>query len=282
MADLETRIAAAVDRDPTAVTALVELEGGMIGRVVRAEFADGEPVVAKTGPTPLSVEARMLRTLSAAGLAVPEVYHASDDLLVMEHVEGCSDFTPAVERDAAERLARLHGHGAEAFGLPFDTLTGPVRQPNPWTDSWTEFFGEHRLDHVARLAREDGALSEERFDRVMELTSDLDALLSEPDSPALIHGDVWRTNVLADAGRVRAFLDPATYYAHPEIELAYVRWTDTFGDAFFERYRELRGIEPGFEERYDVYVCYPLLVHVHVFGGRYGRKLDRTLAGLGY
>lgn len=282
MSDLERRIATAVGREPAAVTALVELEGGMIGRVVCAEFASGKPVVAKTGPTPLSVEARMLRTLSAAGLAVPEVYHASDDLLVMEHVEGRSEFTPTVERDAAERLARLHGHGAEAFGLSFDTLTGPVRQPNRWTDSWVEFFGEHRLEHVARLAREDGALSEERFDRVLALVDDLDVLLSEPDSPALIHGDVWTTNVLADGGRVRTFLDPATYYAHPEIELAYVRWTGTFGEPFFERYRELRGIDPGFDERYDVYVCYPLLVHVLLFGGRYGRELDRTLSRLDY
>ena len=279
MSDLERRIAAAIGREPTEVA---DLEGGMIGRVVRAEFAEGEPVVAKTGPTPLSVEARMLRALSEAGLAVPEVYHASDDLLVMEHVEGRSEFTPAVERDAAERLARLHAHGADAFGFPFDTLTGPVRQPNPWTDSWVEFFGEHRLSHVARLAREDGALSEQRFERVLELVEDLDAVLAEPDSPSLIHGDVWTTNVLADDGRVRAFLDPATYYAHPEVELAYVRWTDTFGDAFFDRYRELRGIDPGFEQRYEAYVCYPILVHVHCFGGRYGHELDRTLDQLGY
>lgn len=279
MSDLERRIAAAVGREPTAMT---ELEGGMIGRVVRAEFEVGEAVVAKTGPTPLSVEARMLRVLSAAGLAIPDVYHASDDLLVMEHVEGRSEFTPAAERDAAGRLARLHDHGAEAFGFPFDTLTGPVRQPNPWTDSWIEFFAEHRLSHVARLAREDGALSEACFDRVRGLVEDLDALLAEPDAPALIHGDVWTTNVLADDERVRAFLDPATYYAHPEVELAYVRWTDTFGEPFFERYRELRGIDPGFEERYGVYVLYPLLVHVHLFGGRYGRELDRVLDGLGY
>lgn len=279
MSDLERRIAAAIGREPIEVA---DLEGGMIGRVARAEFAHGEPVVAKTGPTPLSVEGRMLRTLSEAGLAVPEVYHASDDLLVMEHVEGRSEFTPAVERDAAERLARLHANGADAFGFPFDTLTGPVRQPNPWTGSWIEFFGEHRLSHVARLAREDGALSEERFERVLELVGDLETLLSEPDAPSLIHGDVWTTNVLADDGRVRAFLDPATYYAHPEIELAYVRWTETFSDAFFERYRELRGIDPGFEERYEAYVCYPILVHVHCFGGRYGRELDRTLDRLGY
>jgi fructosamine-3-kinase len=282
MTDLENRVAAAIGRDPTAVTALVELEGGMIGRVVRAELAEDGSVVAKTGPTPLSVEARMLRALSRAGLAVPEVYHASDDLLVMEHVEGRSEFTPAAERDAADRLARLHAHDAEAFGFPFDTLTGLVRQPNPWTDSWIEFFGEHRLRHVAGLAREGGELSVEGFDRVVKLVDDLDALLSEPDSPSLIHGDVWTTNVLADGERVRAFLDPATYYAHPEVELAYIRWTGTFGEPFFERYRELRGVDPGFEERYGVYVCYPLLVHVHLFGGRYGRELDRTLGELGY
>ncbi|WP_244605394.1 fructosamine kinase family protein [Halorhabdus rudnickae] len=265
-------------------TACRELDGGMIGQVHRVDLADGTSVVAKTGETPLSVEASMLRYLGThTDLAVPAVLSASDDLLVIEYVDGDSTITPAVERDAADQLAALHDHSAEAFGFPFQTLCGPLAQPNPWTDDWIDFFREHRLCRQARGAREEGPLDRERFERIQKVADDLSDLLVEPDEPALIHGDVWRTNVLAANGDVRAFLDPAIYYAHPEVELAYVDWTDTFGDPFFERYRSRHSIEPGFfEHRRFVYRLYPLLIHVRLFGSEYLPGIDATLTELGY
>ncbi|APW99237.1 fructosamine kinase [Halobiforma lacisalsi AJ5] len=278
-------VARALDlEDDSAPTEARELEGGQIGSAYRVDLADGTRVVAKVGRTPLSVEAFMLRTLAREStLPVPDVYHADDDLLVLEYVEGSTDHDATVARDAADRLAGLHEHTADAFGLERDTLTGPVRQPNPWTDSWIEFYREHRLEHVERLALEDGELPSRLAERIDAVAADLETLLAEPDDPALIHGDVWRTNVLSVEGRVTAFLDPATYYAHPEVELAYVDWTDTFGDPFFERYREHRSIEPGFfDRRRYVYRLYPLLVHVLLFGGRYVERLESTLDGLGY
>ena len=100
---------------------------------------------------------------------------------------------------------------------------------------------------------------------------------------ALIHGDVWTTNVLARAGRITAFLDPAIYYADPEIELAFIGLFGTFGRAFHEAYHSLRPIAPGFfEERRDLYNLYPLLVHVRLFGGSYVGQVERTLAGYGF
>ncbi|MDG5818998.1 fructosamine kinase family protein [Natronococcus sp. A-GB7] len=274
-------VARALECDVVDTTAL---EGGQIGSVHRVELADGSSVVAKTGETPLEVEAFMLRYLAdESELPVPAVYHASPDLLVLEHVPGTADHGPAVARNAADHLARLHDVEAGAFGFERDTLTGPVRQPNPWTDSWIDFYREQRLEHVADLALESGSLSTSLAKRLETLRSELEDLLSEPAAPGLIHGDVWTTNVLSRNGAVTAFLDPATYYAHPEVELAYVDWTGTFGDPFFERYRERRGIEAGFfERRRYVYRLYPLLVHAHLFGGRYPGRLEATLDQLGY
>jgi fructosamine-3-kinase len=264
-------------------TAVEELHGGMVGTVHRVAFADRDPVVAKTGDTPLDVEARMLRYLGReSDLPVPAVVFDSPSLLLLEHVDGDTVHDADVERDAAAHLAALHDRSADAFGFPFDTLTGPVDQPNPWTDSWVDFFGEHRLGHVTGRAREAGTVSESLAGRVDDVVAALDALLVEPDRPALLHGDVWTENVLARDGRVRAFLDPACYYGHPEVELAYVAWTGTFGEAFFDRYHRIRGIESGFEERRRVYELYPLVVHAHLFGGRYRSLLDDALAGLGH
>jgi fructosamine-3-kinase len=278
--DLRERVERAVGRAPTGVEAL---DGGMTGTVHRVDFAARDPLVAKTGDTPLDVEARMLRYLARyTSLPVPGVEYADADLLVLEHVDGDADHTERVERDAAAHLAALHDHTAGAYGFPFDTLTGPVAQPNRWTRSWVDFFADQRLGHVTDLARGAGTLLEPMAARLDRVVADLDVLLHEPARPALVHGDVWTENVVAGDGRVRGFLDPACYYGDPEVELAYVDWTGTFGDAFFERYDALRGIGRGVDDRRRVYRLYPLVVHAHLFGGRYHGRLDDALAALGY
>jgi fructosamine-3-kinase len=53
----------------------------------------------------------------------------------------------------------------------------------------------------------------------------------------LLHGDVWTTNVLAEGERITGFLDPAIYYGHPEIELAFITLFGTFGRPFFDHYQ---------------------------------------------
>jgi fructosamine-3-kinase len=279
---LAGRVAGAVGGS---VARVEELDGGMIGTVHRVDFAADtrDPVVAKTGDTPLDVEAGMLRYLARyTSLPVPAVEYADPTLLVLEHVAGDTDHDADVGRDAAARLAALHDHTAGAFGFPFDTLTGPIDQPNRWRTSWVDFFREYRLGYLTRLARDAGTVRAGTADRLGRVAADLGGLLTEPASPALLHGDVWTGNVLARGGEVRAFVDPACYYGHPEVDLAYVAWTGTFGAPFFERYRERRGIGDGFEARARVYRLAPLVVHVHLFGGRYRERLDAALADLGY
>ncbi|WP_137283238.1 fructosamine kinase family protein [Halorussus salinisoli] len=270
------------------VEAIAELDGGEVGRVHRVALADGRTVAAKTGDTPLDVEAFMLSFLADRGLPVPDLYHRSDDLLVMEYVEGDAEFTPAVERDAAHHLAELHGERPResnpSFGFPRDTLTGPYRQPNPWTESWVAFVRDRRLGHFAGMAREAGVLSSGLADRIDALARNLDSWL--PDSPpaSLIHGDVWANNLVVGEGRVRAFLDPACYFGHAEVELAYVDFAGSFGDAFFEGYDDERGIDAGFfDGRRDVYQLIPLLEHLLYFEDEsYAAEIERRLVEIGY
>jgi len=226
----------------------------------------------------------MLRYLSEhSGLPVPAVRHSEPNLLIMDFAEGNSHFPAAAQRHAAELLAALHGVRGPAYGLERDTLIGPLRQPNPWTDSWTDFFRDQRLLAMGEEARRSGSLSKRGFQRLEAFARRLGDFIEEPAAPSLLHGDVWTTNVLASGGRITAFIDPAVYYGHPEIELAFTTLFGTFGEAFFERYKELRPISPDFfEQRREIYNLYPLLVHTRLFGGGYAQSAERILGSLGF
>jgi fructosamine-3-kinase len=260
--------------------------GGCIGEVYRVELEGGAPLVAKVdrkSASHLEREAYMLRYLGEnSDLPVPQVFHGSETLLLMEYVEGSSRFSDGAERHAAELLAALHGISADAYGHERDTLIGSLDQPNLWTGSWIEFFREQRLLYLARVAHEAGRLPRGDLETILRLAERLDDYLEEPERPSLVHGDVWSANVLAKGDSITAFLDPAIYHADPEVELAFISLFDSFGDAFFERYAEIRAISDGFfEERRDLYNLYPLLVHVYFFGGGYLQSVRTTLRRLG-
>jgi fructosamine-3-kinase len=262
------------------------LGGGCIGEVYRAELEEGTPLVAKVdreGESHLEREAYMLRYLrERSELPVPEVYYGSETLLLMEFVEGSSHFTEVAERHAAELLAALHGITADSYGHERDTLIGVLGQPNPSRKSWAEFFRDHRLLYIALVAHEAGRLPVEDLLRVERLSEKIDELIEDPNPPALIHGDVWSANVLARGDRISAFLDPAIYYADPEIELAFISLFDSFGRPFLDRYQEIRPIRDGFfEVRRDLYILYPLLVHTYFFGGGYLGSVRNTLDRFG-
>jgi fructosamine-3-kinase len=260
--------------------------GGCIGEVYRAELSEGTYVVAKVdraGDSHLEREAYMLRYLrEKSELPVPEVYHSSGALLLMEFVAGGGEPSRA-QAHAAELLAALHGVSAAAYGHERDTLIGNLSQPNPWTESWVEFFRDQRLLYLVEVASEAGRLPANLQNRVEGLAGRVGEILEEPEYPVLIHGDVWSGNVLAEGDRITAFIDPAIYHADPEIELAYISLFGTFGEPFFRRYAEVRPIRPGFfEERRHLYSLYPLLVHVYFFGGHYVGSVEGTLSRLGF
>jgi len=282
--NLEERISNALG---IRVRSVVSLSGGCIGEVYQASLENGEAVVVKvdrrTQPC-LDIEGYMLEYLAEhTPLPVPNVRSSAPGLLIMEYLPGDSRFSVEAERHAAELLAATHDVRAEQFGLERGTLIGSLTQPNRWTASWLEFFREQRLLHMAEIARRDGPLPPAVFKRLQAFAQRLDDFLEEPPYPSLLHGDVWTTNVLAQHGRITGFLDPAVYYGHPEIELAFITLFSTFGRSFFDRYEELRPIRPGFlERRRDIYNLYPLLVHVRHFGLGYLGGIESTLGRLGF
>jgi len=276
--DLSDRIERAHGRRVVGVDAL---SGGCVADVRAVRFADGSRCVAKIARAGgLAIEGWMLGYLTEhSRLPLPTVLHCEDTLLLLEHVANDGGRADAAgERGAADDLAELHSVTRRGFGLERDTVIGGLPQPNQMAPTWVEFFRDRRLLFMGNRALAAGALSSAAFGRLEHLCARLDAFVDEPCAPALVHGDVWSGNVLVRAGSVVAFVDPAIYYADAEIELAFITLFSSFGDAFFDRYRERHPLRPGFfEVRRDLYNLYPLLVHATLFGGGYGAAVARTL-----
>lgn len=270
----------------TAVTGTSRLAGGCVGDVRLCELSDGSRVVAKVADGArgtLDVEGYMLRELRRLSeLPVPEVYHDEASLLVMEFVENDGGRSDRGEAQLADLLADLHGVTSERFGFERDTLIGPLAQVNTWGSSWVEFFGEHRLIAMARMARDAGQISASCARRVGAIAERLRVWIEEPESAGLVHGDCWSGNVLWNAGRVATLIDPAVCFADPEIELAFIDLMGGVGRTFWDRYAERRPIRDGFwEERRDLYNLYPLLVHARLFGGGYVGSVEAILGRFG-
>lgn len=263
------------------------LAEGNSATVYRVELTDDRQVAVKiadprTGR--LQVEGAMLDDLKKLSrLPVPRSLYATPELLVMSWIDNDGGALGArAQVQAAELLAELHSITTAHYGYDRDTLIGGLAQPNGWMASWRDFFGERRLRSMAREAHRAGRLPSPLLARVETLAGRLDRWIADDTQPSLIHGDMWGGNVLVKDGAIAGFIDPAMYYADAEIELAFATLFNTFGEAFFRRYGELRPLRPGFfEERRDLYNLYPLLVHARLFGGSYVESVAATLTHYG-
>jgi protein-ribulosamine 3-kinase len=263
------------------VTSVRRVSGGSINEAA-AIGAGRQMVFAKwhAGAPPGFFEAEVdgLERLGAAGLRVPEVIAvdeaASPSVLVLSYVETSPSNavgSRSAMADAGRALATLHASRGFEPGLERDNFIGLVPQSNGVQPnesqgrqgSWVEFFRTHRVGALASV------LSPQQRTQLGRL--DLEQLLTEPvDGCALLHGDLWGGNLLADPAGAAWFVDPAVYWGHPEVDLAMTRLFGGFDPSFYGAYQNIAGrFDTGLDARLEVLNLYPLLVHAHLFGGSY-------------
>lgn len=253
-------------------------------RIYKVEDAQGDTTIVKESKNAflLQTEAKMLAYLKPL-IRVPDVLKCENGTLTMEYVPNDGSGSPAFEAEIAEHLASLHAHSAERFGFAYDTVIGPFRQSNPSYESWVAFYREARVLDFAAKAFDEGRINTALLHRIERFAANFDDFLAEPERPALLHGDIWGGNVLTRNGRFAALIDPAIYYGHYEVELAFIGMFHTFSDTFYKRYGEINPIDAGFfETRAPIYRIFPYLVHIRAFGSGYVRGLESILGTFGY
>lgn len=187
--------------------------------------------------------------------------------LLMEYMEA-TDFDFDFWEVFGRRLARLHKHTADAFGLDYDNFIGSLPQVNTQKTNWAEFFTINRLEPQLKRAVDAGKADTALVKKFEALYARLDEIFPH-EQPALLHGDLWGGNFMCTLDGDPAIYDPAVYYGHREMDLAMTRLFGGFDPEFYEDYNEEYPLQPGFEKRMDLCNLYPLLVHVNLFPGSY-------------
>jgi fructosamine-3-kinase len=165
------------------------------------------------------------------------------------------------------------------FGLGNDNYISSLTQKNAQLDDWTEFFIINRLEPLISRAYYEEKINASFFSKFREIYPKLKGIFPK-EKPALLHGDLWAGNVISDASGHPVLIDPAVYFGHREMDLAFSMLFGGFSDSFYEHYKEVFPIEPGFEERVQIYNLYPLLVHLLLFGTSYLPPIEKTVRRL--
>ncbi|MGK7391252.1 MAG: fructosamine kinase family protein [Candidatus Cyclobacteriaceae bacterium M2_1C_046] len=235
---------------------------------------------AKKFPGMFKVEAKGLRLLKYPGvIKVPKVEHYGEgdtySYILMENIKSAGR-NSSYWKKFGEQLASLHENTSEKYGLDHNNYIGSLPQKNKPLDNWVEFTITQRFEPLVKLAIDSGRADVNLNHDFEKLYGKLRGLLvNEP--PSLLHGDLWSGNVLSDGNGAPCIIDPAVYYGNREIELAFTTLFGGFDQEFYNSYNQAWPLESGYQERFDLYNLYPLLVHVNLFGGGYLNQLRQIL-----
>ena len=263
------------------VRSRVPSTGGDINRGWTLALSDGGRIFMKENRREnlgfFTAEAKGLEVIRQTGaVRVPEVLALGTDgenaCLLLEDIEPGRGGRASSE-ELGRGLARMHRADTKAlvpggkFGFSEDNYIGAGAQINTPKQTWREFFIRCRLLPQFRRA-------EEYFDRperkrIEAFLTNVGRHLTEPEKPALLHGDLWAGNTMTDRDGRPWLIDPAAYVGHPEADLAMTELFGGFDRAFYDAYREEAGIDPGYEDRRELYNLYHLLNHLNLFGRGY-------------
>ncbi|PLW92309.1 MAG: ketosamine-3-kinase [Marinilabiliales bacterium] len=171
-------------------------------------------------------------------------------------------------KNFAKGLSSMHKTSSSFFGLYHNNYMGSLPQSNKRHIDFSNFFISERLEPQIKLAYDRNLINSSDITKITQLYGRYNADVPR-ETPSLIHGDLWTGNYMIDNQGNACIYDPAAHFGHRESDLAMSRLFGTFAPEFYHYYNESFPLEPGWQERTDLFNLYPLLIHVNLFGSSY-------------
>ncbi len=248
--------------EETPVRSFESVKGGYTSTSLRIRTRRAVYLLKWSGHHSYVAEARGLEAIGRAGaLRVPRVLAAADaagelpGFLLQEWVATKPGWTRDMNRKLGAQLAALHraGTSAPGFGSVRQLHAGGTAEPSGWLPDWPSCFRDHFLRPAIERAERAGALAPALAPGLDRLCARLADWLGGDEPPALIHGDLWRNNVLCDTRGEPVLIDPAAAYADRELELTYTALWGGFSPSFVQAYQEVWPSLPGLSDRRELY-----------------------------
>ena len=266
----------------TTITSFHEISGGCVSPGGALITSEGSLFVkwnaSRKYPNMFAAEAAGLNLIASTNtIKVPQVIGTLEDdvhqIIIMELINNDAP-SKNFWTQFGTQLAHLHTTHHEHFGLTDHNYIGSLEQWNDPNENWIDFFIENRLKVQLKLAVRAG-LDADVTKKFEILFQKLPQLLSV-EKPSLLHGDLWRGNLITSQGGP-CLVDPAAYYGHREVDLAMTQLFGGFSQGFLQSYEEIFALETGWRDRLDLYNLYPLLVHFNLFGHNYLSPISSIL-----
>ena len=180
-------------------------------------------------------------------------------------------------------LAILHKNSAQycegEFGWGSKGFIGSNSQPAGWRSDWGECFVELRLCPQLVLAKSWGL---EITSFVKNKAALINFLNNHNPLPSLVHGDLWSGNAFVQFDGKGVLIDPATWWADREVDIAMTKMFGGFSNEFYDGYNDIWKLDVGFNQRVDIYNLYHLLNHANMFGGSYQEQSLKVINDIKY
>ena len=192
--------------------------------------------------------------------------------LMMEVIEG-GGISRNTYTSLGHEFASLHLADTARFveggryGFMHDNYIGASVQINHPKEKWIDFFRECRLEVQIKMAEK--ILDSGTLKAALRLLDSLDAYLTEPLEPSLLHGDMWGGNYMINHLGKGGLIDPAAYVGCAEADMAMTEMFRPMPKDFYDAYYEKNPMIEGYNDRKDLYNLYHWLNHLNLFGGGY-------------
>ena len=209
----------------------------------------------------------------------PEIKAFNENILIIDYIKNDDSFSKNSRESFLNAVIKIHSIKSKQFGLNFDTQIGGMMQPNNQNSNWCNFFSENRINYIFELISNSNPMPSEINFKIEKLLKKINNFLPSNIKPTLLHGDLWRGNILFFNNKFAGFIDPGSFYGHNELEITYLKWLSPkfMDNNFIEKYNDHFKIDKNYYIYEPIYQLYYSLMNVYLWNRLYIQEINKIL-----